>query len=175
MYPSASCAPRARGSIARGVGAGARAPEASEADAVRAGVADLRRQSDAREVEDILRRAYWPHAPEDRRTVPPKLAAELARSGHARPVLAFYAVRQIADRTAAARSRGEACNPLGLLVAAFGAQRHGRGRPWEVPALFIQTEWEARAKDRAEADRLQQTVEALRARQAGASPATRAL
>lgn len=155
-----------------GVGAGARAQEEGN---IRDGISGLRKASARREVEDILRAAYFPLAPKARQTLPPNVVRELTDSTHATPLLAFYAVREITDACKAAQAGGKTINPIGMMISAFGAQRHGRGRPWEVPRLFIEREWESRAKQRAQAADLQQRVNTLRAKQeAGGSPTARA-
>lgn len=157
----------AQDSSAPRVGAGARALQSLE---------HLRRVNDLREVDTILRRAVFEFATPDRRTLPPNVVAELVRSPHARPELALYAVQQISDRCKAARAAGKPANPIGMLIAAFGAQRHGRGRPWEVPELFMRGEWARRQAARCEAAALQEHVNALREqRTAGEGPAARSV
>lgn len=171
--PSAQSGPSARNADLDRVGAGARAQEPkadrrdeqpADADAARRDVETLRRLNDQQEVRQILGSALFEFATEDRRTIPPNVIESLATSEHARPQLALYAVQRVSEACRKAKAAGESCNTIGMLIAAFGAQRHGRGRPWEVPTLFIETEWAARKARRSAAENLQAHIHTLRHR-----------
>jgi len=178
LNPSAHSSPKsALDSSREEVGAGARALKA-KADrrcgvigdaAVSRDVETLRRLNDQEEVRRILAGAVFEHAPKDRQTVPPAVVDSLSRSKHARPQLALYAVQRATEACRQARANGGAANPIGLLISAFGAQRHGRGRPWEVPSLFIENEWAARQARRAAGEDLRAHIKSLGSRAANES------
>jgi hypothetical protein len=77
----------------------------------------------------------------DRRCVHPDLARRLADSRHATPMLADFVIEQIAGIAAKAPSDRKP-NPLGLLIAGFGAKSDG-GEPWPVPLRYM-TDWNKR-------------------------------
>lgn len=159
-------------SRAGGVSARARAqkPKADRRDgqpgdaAMRRDVETLRRLNDQQEVRQILSSALFEYAIEDRRTIPPNVIESLATSEHARPVLALYAVQRVNEAAKKAHAKSKPCNTIAMLITAFGAQRHGRGKPWNVPAEFVKGEWSAH-KARANAGQnLQAHLQELRHR-----------
>lgn len=134
----------------------------------------LRRTNDRREVERILRRAVFEGAPAKHRTLPPNVVRDLVASEHATPQRALFVIQRVTDRWRLHRAEGKPCNPVAMVIAGFGAQRGGRGKPWPIEDLWISEEWERRSKERAQADALQRHVDALRAQAPAMSPAVRA-
>jgi hypothetical protein len=109
------------------------------------------------EVERMLARVQWLQAPQDRQTVPGPLAQRLAGSKHATPMRVAYAIKAIDERCRKAARKGEEINPLGMLVAALGAQEKNPGKPWDIPPEFV-AKWERNGLDRARVQDLKDLI-----------------
>jgi uncharacterized protein YdaU (DUF1376 family) len=135
------------------VGAGARAL-----------VGDMRRKAWMRR---LLSRATFPLAEPKRRTIPPSKIAEIAGSRHATPMLVAYAIDRVNSMLEKAVAQGlkpgekKYPNPIGLLIAAVGAQIEEPRPPWEVELWFSAT-WAQREAEMEQLLEMQDRIERVR-------------
>lgn len=145
----------------------------------RALIGDLRTERDRRRAGDMLRGAAFPWADPNKRKVHPTTIARLLDCRHAHrllresgelPLFVDYALSEIRGRAQRAADGGEPIRtPIGLLIAAFGAQETRPTTPWIVP-LWHREDWDRREKQRAEAEDLRDRIARIREAKLAAGP-----
>lgn len=127
----------------------------------------------------MLRGASFPWADSNKQRVHPETVARILASRHARrlleqqgelPLFVDWVLSEIKARAKRAAEGGEPIRtPIGMLIAAFGAQEYRPTKPWVTP-IWHRESWDRRETQRAEGEDLRERIARIR-EQRGCSPA----